>query len=231
MDIDDRVQHAINLTEIVRPPRQNLMTFGVTTICYYMVTEPLYVCPSGGVRETVVRTGNVIAEKPKVVTPTYLNRLEGFSENAKRYIEKLVEECPDAPGLYYGYKNEHKGLNCVSEAPEAVILKLGEKLDREGNPLTAIIKGVDELWDVSLLKFIADLTGRSVRDNVAEFSKRGFWGMDRGGATMHGRYVIEQLFEWAERDISWATELKLELDRWGVFYEYEDRFLSLFRKR
>ena len=27
------------------------------------------------------------------------------------------------------------------------------------------------------------------------------------------------------------TELKHELDRWGVFKEYEDRFLDMFRRR
>ncbi|HLN30200.1 MAG TPA: PAC2 family protein [Gemmataceae bacterium] len=41
---------------------------------------------------------------------------------------------------------------------------------------------------------------------------------------------IEQLFEQAQRDRSKAYELKRELDRLGVFKDYEDRFLDLFRK-
>lgn len=41
---------------------------------------------------------------------------------------------------------------------------------------------------------------------------------------------IEKLFELAQKDRSKAFELKHELDRLGVFSEYEDRFLDLFKK-
>jgi len=44
------------------------------------------------------------------------------------------------------------------------------------------------------------------------------------------RQKIEQLFEQAGKDKSKAGQLKLELDRWKVFDEYEDRFLNIFRK-
>ena len=40
-----------------------------------------------------------------------------------------------------------------------------------------------------------------------------------------------QLFEKTKRDPSWAPELVAELRRWSLFHEYQDRFLSLFRKR
>jgi proteasome assembly chaperone (PAC2) family protein len=41
---------------------------------------------------------------------------------------------------------------------------------------------------------------------------------------------VERLFELAAQDRTRAYELKAELDRLGVFKEYEDRFLDLFRK-
>lgn len=41
---------------------------------------------------------------------------------------------------------------------------------------------------------------------------------------------IEKLFEQAKTDISKANELKVELDKWNVYKEYEDRFLDLFKK-
>lgn len=44
------------------------------------------------------------------------------------------------------------------------------------------------------------------------------------------REKIERLFEEATRDIAKAVDLKKELDRWGGFKEYEDRFLDLFKK-
>jgi proteasome assembly chaperone (PAC2) family protein len=45
------------------------------------------------------------------------------------------------------------------------------------------------------------------------------------------RERIELLFDAAMQDISKAGDLKEELDRWGLFQEYEDRFLDLFGKR
>ncbi|HTW91134.1 MAG TPA: PAC2 family protein [bacterium] len=42
---------------------------------------------------------------------------------------------------------------------------------------------------------------------------------------------VEQLFEEVQRDRAKATILKQELDRWGIFHLYEDRFLDLFEKQ
>lgn len=44
------------------------------------------------------------------------------------------------------------------------------------------------------------------------------------------RARVEQLFAQAERDRQKALELKSELDRLGLFKEYEDRFLDLFKR-
>jgi len=41
---------------------------------------------------------------------------------------------------------------------------------------------------------------------------------------------IDELFDAAKNDISRANELKLELDKWNVYKDYEDRFLDLFKK-
>jgi len=46
----------------------------------------------------------------------------------------------------------------------------------------------------------------------------------------HAREHIERLFRMAESDREEAQRLKDELDRLGVFGEYEDRFLDLFRR-
>ncbi|MFP4014929.1 MAG: PAC2 family protein [Chitinispirillaceae bacterium] len=43
------------------------------------------------------------------------------------------------------------------------------------------------------------------------------------------REKIEALFREVARDRSRAVELKTELDRWGLFRRFEDRFLDLFR--
>ncbi len=42
---------------------------------------------------------------------------------------------------------------------------------------------------------------------------------------------IERLFQEAKFDRNKAYELKRELDKWGLFEKYEDRFLDLFKKQ
>jgi hypothetical protein len=224
MESDDKIKYALEHTELVRAPQQTLATFGSSVIDYYVVTELV-----GNV--SVVRDGKVVAERPKIVTPTYLVNIEGFSEQAKRYIAMLARERPYESGIFYRYKNEPKGMNVVSEPVRQVISKLSSQIEEERNPLSTIIRGVEELWDVSLLMFIYELTSQSVHTNVAEFNRRGFLEVDASGVPQGARDYIEELFEQASRNLSRAPGLVLELNRWGLFSEYQDRFFALFRRK
>ncbi len=224
MEIDDKIKYALENTELVRAPRQSLATFGSSVIDYYVVTELV-----GNL--SVVRDGKVVAERPKIVTPAYLVNVEGFSEQARRYMAMMARERPYESGILYRYKNEPKGMNVVSEPIKQVISKLSGQIEEEHNPLSTIIKGVEETWDVSLLMFIYELTSRSVHTNVAEFGRRGFLEMDAGGVPQGARDYIEELFEQAGRNLSRAPELVVELNRWGLFSEYQDRFFALFRRK
>lgn len=223
MEMDDRIQYAIEHTEVVRPPEQSLATFGVTNIYYYLVTELMK-------SATVVREGRVIAARPRIVTPSYLINLEGFSQQAKKFVEMMAERYPHEPGIFYSYKNEFKGMNIISDSIEGVMDKINQQIDSRRDPLSVIIKGVEELWDVSLLKFTYELTKASSYNNVIELERSGLLNVDMAGVPGDARNHIEALFEKTRRDLSRAPELVAELRRWGLFYEYQDRFLSLFRK-
>jgi hypothetical protein len=225
---NERIEYAVRHTDIVRHPRQHLATFGITNIYYYILSEPTYSEISEAANETVIREGRVIAERPKLVTPYYLTHLEGFSYDARQYFEKLMMmHGPNAPGLYYTYKNEPKGLNIVSDNLPAVIGKMNDDLDKKHDPLTAIIKGQDDMWDVSLLKFIYEITSRSVQNNVAQMGAAGMLGTSHGGIPVGARQTIEEMFAQAYRGEIKAHDLEQELNRWGAFEEYQDRFFAL----
>lgn len=228
---DERLEYAIRHTQVLRPPRQALETFGITKIRYHLLTAPAYADLVAGEGETVVREGHVIAERPRVVTPYYLMNLQGFSHHARRYLEKIAQEGHSSPGLLYRYRNEVEGLSIVSEPLDQLAQKLTEKLEREGIALAAIIKGVDELWDVSLLRFIHEFTLRSLRSNVTDLGRRGLLGIDRAGVPLDARRRIEELFLQVRGGQVGPSELKAELDCWGLWPEYEDRFLALFQRR
>ncbi len=229
---DERIRYAVRHTEIVRLPRQSLATFGTTNIGYYLVTRPVYSELVKGVTETVVREGRVIADRPRIVTPYYLSRLEGFTAEARRYFDMLVKtHGPDVPGLFYTYRNEPKGLTIVAESLASVVDRINSEVDKRGDPLVAIIKGEDELWDVSLMKFINDMTRSSLRGNLLEFSSRGLLDVDAGGVPLDARVRIEELFSKLVKGEIEPRKLKDELERWDLFDEYQDRFFSVFRKR
>ncbi len=233
MDIDnERIRYAIEHTEVLRPPKQSLSTFGTTNIYYYLVTEPAYAeLMKSDVTETAVREGRVIAERPRIVTPYYLSQLEGFSPEARRYFDTLAKtHGPDAPGLFYTYRNEPKELTIVSDKLLSVVDKLNAEIDKRGDPLASIIKGQDEFWDVSLMKFIYEVTRNSLRNNLLQMGTRGLLNIDVGGIPIDARVRIEELFRKVARGDTEPIELKKELDHWGLFEEYEDRFLSIFKK-
>lgn len=229
---DDKIEYAVEHTEILRPPRQSLSTFGTTNIYYYLLTEPAYSELTKAVNETVVREGRVIAERPRIVTPYYLSQLEGFSLEARRYLDALIKaHGPDTPGLFYTYRNEPKELNIVSNHWRAVVEKLNAEIDKRGDPLTSIIKGEDELWDVSLLKFIYELARSSLPHHISQMGARGLLDVDSSGVPVDARLRIEELFRRVVKGEYDPYELKSELDRWNLFAEYEDRFFAIFKKR
>jgi hypothetical protein len=231
MESEEKIRNAVKNTQIVRAPKQSLATFGLTNVYYYLVAEATY-SELINSSETVIREGRVIAERPKIVTPSYLSRVQGFSPEAKKYFEMLMTEYdPNSPGLFYAYRNEPKELNVVSDNVVSVIEKLNTEIDQKGDPLASIIKGEDMLWDVSILKFIYEITSRSVGENVRQLNRQGLLKVDSSGLPADARLRIEALFKMVEKGELEPSELKTELDRWNVFAEYQDRFLSIFKRK
>ena len=223
METDEKIQYALEHTEILRSPKQHLSTFGSTNVYYYMITELMN-------EVNVVREGRVIAARPKIVTPAYLINVEGFSGPARRYIELLAESNPYEPGVFYSYKNEPKEMNIISQPLPELVDKINQQIDNRSDPLSAVVKGVEELWDVSLLKFTYELTKSSVHNNVSEMYSHGLLSTDTQGVPRAARENIEELFEITRKDPAKAPELVGELRRWNLWNEYQDKFLKLFKK-
>jgi hypothetical protein len=224
MEPEARIRFAIDNTIVLRPPSQKLSTFGTTNVYYYMITELMQ-------DVSVVREGRVIAAKPKIVTPAYLVNTEGFSNHARHYLQMMAELNPDEPGILYSYKNETAQMNIVSQPFPDLVDKINREIDGRNDPLSSIVKGVEEMWDVSLIKFTFELTSRSVHHNYSEFQGSGRFYLNEGGIPQDALASIEELFALAARDPSRAPELANELHRWNLWNVYQDRFLQIFRKR
>lgn len=107
----------------------------------------------------------------------------------------------------------------------------------------AVLKAFEHIWDVKLNLDEMEEQAQLVNDKLSELllqleraraSEEGqepHLPTESGGLEPADRDKVEQLFSEAGSDRSKAYELKLELDRLGIFGEYEDRFLDLFRKK
>ncbi len=224
---------AAEQTWVVRYPKQRLATFGTTSLAYYVVTEPIYREIQPDDTESVVRQGKVVAEKPAIVTPFYAMNLDGFSDDAYSYFQHLSRQFgPNSPGILYQYRNETEKTDILSGPPAETAQRISDDLDRTQDDLSVVMVGVDELWDVALLKFIYEFTSRSAVENAQELRSRGMFDPNpsAGGIPKAAVQRIEQMFRQVEmgRD---PEELRREIDRWGAFEFYEDRFLNLFRRR
>ena len=179
----------------------------------------------------MVRSGKVKAEQPTLITPTYAMNLNGFSEDAYHYFDQVAQMYgPNSPGIMYQYNNEPKGLEILSGNPNEIAHRISKELKDKKNDLSVVISGVDEFWDVALLKFIYEFTASSVSFNSREMRGAGLMEpqMTSGGIPAAAANQIEGMFVSVKKGGS-PEALKAELDKWGVYSYYEDRFLNLFK--
>ena len=198
------------------------------------MTEPAFQEEVPEEYEGVVRTGKVVAERPTIVTPSYMSNLEGFSSEAYEFFSDLMRmEGPNSPGIMYRYSNKPENSEVVGGVPTDIAHRISRDLNDRKEELSVVMVGVDELWDVALLQFIYEFTASSVAGNVQELNARGLLSPEEnfGGAPAAAIQQIDRLFREVERGNRGGIDLlKQEIDRWGLFEFYQDRFLNLFRQ-
>ena len=147
-------QYALENTEVIRAPQRRIETFGNTSFRFYLVTELM-----DSAHQVRVRDGRLHAERPQILTPSYLHRTlaEGFGEQAEAFVNWLQQHARELAILRYGFQFRKTDVteNLVHRRIEEVLGQLGETVDQSEDPLSAIIRGVDEGWEVCLLKFAA----------------------------------------------------------------------------
>jgi hypothetical protein len=216
---------AVNNTEIRLLPKRHLETFGSTVLNYHLVAETM-----DAVGQVRVRVGRMVANPPRIVTPEAYAKvvLEGFGDEAGKYLEWLREHEKDLRILQYGYtlKQESFSEHLVSEPIKAVVERVERDVKDRDDPLSAIVVGVDDSWDVCLVKLFWEIVQRSAGANVRQMQQRRLFD-NVGGVLRVVRDEIDADFLAASRDGSRIGALGAKLQRLGLFEEYQDRFFSL----
>lgn len=217
--------YAVNNTEIVHMPSRHLETFGTTILNYHLVSELM-----DTVNQVRVRKGRMLASKPEIITPEAYAQtlLEGFSEEASKYVDWLRQHEQQIRVLQYGYrlKQESFSEHVITDDVRNVAGRVEAEIKENGDPLSAVVIGVDEPWDVCLIKLFWEVIQSSAGHNIQELNQRHMFD-DAGGVPRAVRDEIEKGFLAASKNSALINKLGQTLQTYGLFEEYQDRFFSL----
>jgi len=217
--------YAVNNTRVVLAPAQRLETFGTTVIHYHLVSELM-----DSVDKIRVREGRIAAHRPQIITPASIadNLLEGFGDEADKYVGWLREHSRELRILQYGFviRKEEIRDETITDKLDAVVERVSEAVRKREDPLSAVVIGVDSPWEVSLLKMMVEVSSNSYLSNVHEMERHRMFAPD-GDI----RHELETDFQLASRQPARIADLGNKLQKHGLFSEYEDRFFALVKSQ
>jgi hypothetical protein len=168
------IEYAAENTRVLHEPDRRIDTFGSTRFEFQLVSELM-----DRVNTTRIRTGQIIAEKPLIVRPDPEQvanfDFEGFGPQGEAFGEFLRANLHKLALLRYGFRFQMQEMqeSILHEPIEDICGKLQEEIRRSNNPMRAIILGVDEGWEISLLKFTVEMIEKSHKINLFDFKRRG----------------------------------------------------------
>lgn len=223
------IWYAVNNTRLLVTPARRLETFGTTILNYHLITELL-----DSVDQIRIREGRIQAQRPQIMTPSSYagSLLDGFGEEAEQYADWLRKHEGDLQILQYGFVIRKKEISeeIISDSLETVCERVCKRIASKDDPMAAVVVGVDEPWEVCLLKLMVDVIRESAPGNVRDIRRRHLLD-DVGGVPRAVRNEIEADFAEAARNAELIKPLGNKLQKYGLFEEYEDRFYSLLGPR
>ncbi|MEM9081363.1 MAG: hypothetical protein AAGC74_11800 [Verrucomicrobiota bacterium] len=168
----DSVQYALETTQVLYEPDRRIDTFGSTRFEFLLLSELM-----DSVGQVRLRSGEFEAAKPQIITPEGFQEIatEGFSDEAKRLFD-WMESKGDLPKfLQYGFRFKRGAVTeeVVHEPMEEVRGRVVEEAKREGRPMQAVLEGVDDAWEICLLRFAMEMIGKSQGINIFDFKRKG----------------------------------------------------------
>ena len=169
---DHDVHYALEMTKVLHEPDRRIDTFGSTQFEFCLVTELM-----DAVNQVRVRTGKIQAARPKIVRPEPYNDVsfEGFGEQARAFHEWLKSHGGDGALLQYGFSFRKSDVreSLVHDPFVVVQDRMVRDAVASGNPLSAVIAGVDDTWEICLLKFTIEMIQKSSGINIFDLKRRG----------------------------------------------------------
>lgn len=168
----DHFQYAMETTKVLHEPDRRIDTFGATRFEFEILSENM-----DRVGQVCIRRGSVEAEKPQLIKPEGFNdiELDGFDPKVLRVIEHFKDKGMDLSFLQYGFnfKRSEVSSDIIHDRIENVCDRALESVRVSGNPSLAVILGVDDAWEVGVMKFTIEMIMKSREINQFDFKRRG----------------------------------------------------------
>lgn len=167
------VEYAISHTHVLYVPDRRIDTFGDTKFNFNLVSE----CPDE-IGVCRVRSGWVEASRPRILRPADLSgiEMEGFTPGAAKFFEWMKARGVALPAFFkYGFQFSRSNVSAelVHDDIRTVSDRLVQDALSSGDSLRAVIEGVDDLWEFSLLRFMMEMIQKSHEINIFDFRRRG----------------------------------------------------------
>ncbi len=173
MSADSIATYALQNTKVLYVPDRRIDTFGDTRFNFLLLTEPLDA--AGHCR---IRSGWVEANRPRILRPADLVgvEMEGFGASARQFLEWMAEHgAPVRALVRYGFRFSRSDVQVeyLHERVEDVAERVVREALHSGDAYRAVIQGVDDSWEISLLCFMLEMIQKSHDINFFDFKRRG----------------------------------------------------------
>lgn len=168
-------QYAMENTRVLHEPDRRIDTFGSTQFEFQLVSELM-----DAANVSRVRAGRIEAQKPLIVKPQNVDEwnFDGFGPQGEAFGQWVKEHLKNLAILRYAFQFKRTEINeqIVHEPMGVVVDRLLADQKASGNPMRAIIQGVDDTWEISLLRFTFEMVEKSHKINEFDFKRRGLLG-------------------------------------------------------
>ena len=166
----DDIQYALETTSVLYEPDRRIDTFGNTRFEFLLLSELM-----DSVGQVRIRSGEVEANQPTIIKPEAYSGIEfeGFGDDAERFHQWLQEQGAKIAFVNYQFKRGEVREELLHDPLEAVRDRVLDEARRAGNPMQVVIEGVDDAWEISLLRFIFEIVDKSSEINAFDFKRKG----------------------------------------------------------
>ena len=96
-----------------------------------------------------------------------------FGDDAQKFHQWLQEQGAKIAFVNYQFKRGEVREELLHDPLEAVRDRVLDEARRAGNPMQVVIEGVDDAWEISLLRFIFEIVDKSSEINAFDFKRKG----------------------------------------------------------